>query len=262
MTRVRQSCMPHSVREGVLHFMGRHMPQESDANTVIFLPRSLAQLRVFVGVLCSTQPRPPVHTVIIHGSGDFRGALARALTSSISWCQVGWLTLRMASCFGLGEATVCRLLQHLQEEAVNLGEFILELPGVSMGDTIARQISGLLRARSRTLRCCALGLQSNQMMSHDGVWVYFSGLAFLVLAEVSLDQGVPPLLKYTLDGVMDLMSALATCRVTLTHVSLDFQGMALCVSIFSGAYLTSLLMQSGLSTFHPGDGCGPTPAAG
>ena len=195
MTRVRQSCMPHSVREGVLHFMGRHIPQESDANTVIFLPRSLAQLRVFVGVLCSTQPRPPVHTVIIHGSGDFRGALARALTSSISWCQVGWLTLRMGSCFGLGEATVCRLLQHLQEEAVNLGEFILELPGVSMGDTIARQISGLLRARSRTLRCCALGLQSNQMMSHDGVWVYFSGLAFLVLAEVSLDQGVPPPLE-------------------------------------------------------------------
>ena len=103
-------------------------------------PRSLAQLRVFVGVLCTTQPRPPVHTVIIHGSGDFRGALARALTSSISWCQVGWLTLRMGSCCGLTEATVCRLLQHLQEEAVNLGEFILELPAVSMGDAIARQV--------------------------------------------------------------------------------------------------------------------------
>ena len=62
------------------------------------------------------------------------------------------------------------------------------------------------------------------------------------------------------EGVMDLMSALAVCRVTLTHVSLDFQGMALCVSIFSGAYLTSLLMQHGLSTFHPGGGSGPAPA--
>ena len=221
--------MPHSADEGVLHFVGTHMPQESDAHTVIFLPRSLPQLRVFVGVLCSIQPRPLVHTIILHGSGDFRGALARALTSSISWCQVGWLTLRMGSCFGLGEATVCRLLQHLQEEAVNLGEFILELPGVSMGNAIARQICGLLRARSHVLRRCGLGLQYNQMMSHD--------------------------------GVMDVMSALATNRVTLTHVSLDFRGMALCVSIFSGAYLTSLLMQSGLSSFQPGDGYIPTPAA-
>ena len=132
--------MPHSVCEGVLHFVGTQMPQGSEAHTVILLPRSLAQLRVFVGVLCTTQPRPPVHTVIIHGSGDFRGALARALTSSISWCQVGWITLQMGSCCGLTEATVCRMLQHLQEEAVNLGEFILELPAVSMGDAIARQV--------------------------------------------------------------------------------------------------------------------------
>ena len=28
--------------------------------------------------------------------------------------------------------------------------------------------------------------------------VYFSGPTFLVLAEISLDRGVPPLLKYTL----------------------------------------------------------------
>ena len=32
----------------------------------------------------------------------------------------------------------------------------------------------------------------------NGTGVYFSGPTFLVLAEISLDRGVPPLLKYTL----------------------------------------------------------------
>ena len=194
---------------------------------IVMIPQNSTELRLHLRRLSGLTP----NTVVLYGNidrGDFRGAIARPLTSCIQWVGVQRLVWRFVSRDGqsLGipsESSTCRFFEHLWRTGIVLEELCIQLDGLPFSDSLSRQCALLIRCCNTSLQYCHLSFSGNLLMGDD--------------------------------AVMDMVCALGSCRANLQRVRLDFRGMVLfSVGIFSASIFATLFLMQHLSHV-PSEGC-------
>ena len=193
---------------------------------MVMTPRNASELRRCLSMMRMIQPGYGPHSVVLFGDtnqGDFRGAIARSLLSCIPWAGIRclvWKTISTGPLANLSESSVCCFLTGLRETGVRLQELCFNVHGLPMSDTFAKHLCALIRSCHESLLHCSLSFRGNTKMSHD--------------------------------AIMEVVNAMAFCKMRLRTVRLDTHGMFFPVGIFSAIMLATLLVIPHVNELKPG----------